>query len=182
MTEQELWRNYAEGLLRVAAESRGVDETGAELGRFAAIYDSTEGLDRLLKSPRIRKDVRNGIVDEIAAVVGMSPLGTNFVKLLVDNGRIGFVRQISSEYRRLADLLGRRQTAHLTSAAPLGDSLKERIREVLEKVTGSRLKLEAEVDEGLLGGIVARVGDRLFDGSLRGELKSIRKKLMEGED
>ena len=104
----------------------------------------------------------------------------NFLRLLVQRRRIGLLPEIA---RGFLDLLDRRSglaTAQVTSAAALTPEQEERLRERLAAYTGLQIRLDTNVDPGLGGGLVARVDDLVFDGSVGTQLERLRARLMEG--
>ncbi len=180
MIEEEIRKNYAHALLNVAGESGDIERVGTEIRSFFVLYNGDDKVRRLLGAPRIQNIAKRGMVEEIGGILGLSRLSRNFIKLLVDKKRIRYIGQISTEYRRIADERAGRQTAYVTTAIPLGKAQMARLKTVLERMSGKKVRMEVKENEAIIGGIVARVGDKLYEGSVRGELRAIGNSLMEG--
>jgi F-type H+-transporting ATPase subunit delta len=98
--------------------------------------------------------------------------------LLLERGRIRALPAIARAYRELGDQHAGRVRATVTSAQPLAAADLERVRQSLEQRTHKKVMVESQVDPSLIGGLVARVGDLVLDGSVRTQLASLREKLL----
>jgi F-type H+-transporting ATPase subunit delta len=110
----------------------------------------------------------------------ISPLVQNFMSFLVDQRRLIAFDAIVASYLELADQAEGLLTAEVVSASPLDDRRKDRLRRALSERTGQEVRLQIEVDPSLLGGAIAKVGDLVFDGSLRTQLGRLRTNLTKG--
>jgi F-type H+-transporting ATPase subunit delta len=117
-------------------------------------------------------------LEKILPRVAPSPIVQRFALLLLERGRIVLLTSLARAYRELADAHAGRVRAVVTSAAPLAPADLERVRKSLERRTKKTVMLEAEVDPNLIGGLVARVGDLVLDGSVRTQLDTLREKLL----
>jgi F-type H+-transporting ATPase subunit delta len=181
MIEEEICQNYAQALINIAGERDAVAEVGREIDAFSRLYRGNPDVGSLLASPRIRQAAKKDMIDGIGGALGLGKLCRNFLKLLVERKRIRFVNKICTEYRKIADERANRRTAYVRTAIPLDKEQQEKLRTILESVTGKMVKLEVEEDDSVIGGIVARVGDKLYDDSVKGELEAIEISLMEGQ-
>jgi F-type H+-transporting ATPase subunit delta len=180
MIDDEIRKNYAHALLNVAGESGDIEKVGTEIHSFSVLHSGDDKVRRLLGAPRIQNVAKRGMVEEIGEILGLSRLSRNFIKLLVDKKRIRYIGQISTEYKRIADERAGRQTAYVTTAVPLSKAQLARLKTTLERMSGKKVRMEVKEDGAILGGIVARVGDKLYEGSVKGELQAIGNSLMEG--
>ena len=105
----------------------------------------------------------------------------SFLLLLFDKGRIGFIGSISDFYQKLADELNGIARASLVSATTLSEDTVEKIRATLSKKTSKKIILEVEQDPELIGGIVTKIGDLIWDGSIKTQLSNMRETLKRGE-
>jgi F-type H+-transporting ATPase subunit delta len=179
MSREAVSKAYAQAIYKVAREQNKIDSVGAQLADFETVYNRYDGLRSILQCPRIKGENRKGVADEIAALLESDMLSRTVINLLIDKGRIGLLKDIYLQYKTIADRAAHRQVAHVKTAVALTDRQRDALKSTLERITGMNLTMHVERDEGLLAGIVAKVGDRLFDGSVRGELRLLRKELME---
>ncbi len=114
----------------------------------------------------------------VSELTGVTPAVRNFYSYLIDQRRLVDFPGIREEYIRLADEDAGLITAEVTSASPLDDRRKDRLRRALSERTGSEVQLDITVDPELIGGAIAKVGGMVFDGSLRAQLKQLRASLM----
>src|ERR1700749_1398213 len=166
-------RVYAEALL-AAGEDRGkIDELQEQLGQFADAVDGDRELQIFLFSPYLSS---NDKVEGLhRAVTGAEPEFTNFLELLIEKGRMPEVFRIRREYDELWKKANRRLDVTVTSAIELDPSVVGKIGEEVERQTGEKVELSSEVDDGILGGIVLRVGNMVLDASIRTRLEKLRK-------
>jgi F-type H+-transporting ATPase subunit delta len=104
-----------------------------------------------------------------------------FLRLLVERGRIQYLRMIVSCFQEFMDEETGVVRAVVRSAVPLPKDLRDKFSEVLAKVTGKQVTLQIEEDPAIVGGVVAHIGDMVLDGSIRSQLQSIRESIGRGE-
>jgi len=171
-------RRYAQAVFDIAREKKELDRWQSDLDRVAALgTDAT--VMALLAHPKVRFEDKAKILSE--RLKDINPLALNLVSLLVTRGRLGMIGDIAGEYRRLLDGYHGIERAEVTTAVALDDKDKEKLAEQLGAVVGKKVVLETKVDESLIGGIVARVGGRLLDGSVLSQLTAMKKTLAGGE-
>jgi F-type H+-transporting ATPase subunit delta len=173
-------RRYAKALFALARETQRVTEMRAEVARLGAVLAESEELRAVLLQPLHPAPQRRAVLAAVAARLEASPLLRNFLSFLVDQRRLVDWAEIEAEYGRLADAAAGLTHARVTSAAPLSDAQRERLQRVLEQRSGGRVELEVAVDPALVGGVVAQVGDLVYDGSLRTQLRQLRASLARG--
>lgn len=110
----------------------------------------------------------------------MNPMALNLVCLLATKGRLRIMSDIAAEYQRLLDSHRGVQRAKVKTAIPLSDADRERLSQQLSNMTGKKVLVEAEVDSTIVGGIVARIDDKLLDGSTQSKLTALKKELARG--
>jgi F-type H+-transporting ATPase subunit delta len=162
-------KRYASALLQVAQEQGKVAAFDGELQALAAALRQ-ESLPTVLSSPVVPPSKKKAIVDALAPKLGISSNLRNLIHILIDNERISEIPLIALIYRDLADELEGRVRVSVTSASPLGEN-EAKLKAILEKTLKQRVLLEAKVDPEIIGGMVVRVQDRVFDASLKGELE-----------
>lgn len=180
MSASALTRRYAKALVELAVEQQAVDRYGEELAMVNAVLDREELLRQLLESPTLAMDKKAAMLTDLAAALDLSAGMRKFLGLVLSKDRLGYLPQIEDTYRRLADELSGVLRARITAAVELDATQQQAIGASLEKQTGKKVALSVSVDPQLLGGIQAEIGGRLFDGSVRTQLKRIEESLTKG--
>lgn len=170
-------RRYAKALLEIGVATQSYDANGKELDRVAAAFVASPELGRTLGNPVFPLEKRRLILEDIIRRVGLSKTLRSFILLLLDKGRISAVGDIARAHRELVDLQAGRVRASITSAKPLDAATEARLKTAIEKRTGKIVVLTKKEDPSILGGVVTQVGDLVFDGSVRSQLKSLRDEL-----
>lgn len=169
-------RPYATAAFSYALEQDSVDEWSIMLEVLAiAVTDSA--LSRLIAHPKITSEQ---IIELMTEILGarVTVESQNFVRILVDAGRLELAPHISELFeRRRADAAGV-VTVKVTSAFPLTESEEKKISDVISKKSGKSCKFENSVDQELIGGAVIKVGDSVTDLSLRRRLSDLSQKLI----
>jgi F-type H+-transporting ATPase subunit delta len=173
-------RRYAKALFELAREQNRIAETREELGRLGRVLAESAELRAVLLQPLHPTAERRAVLGAVAAKLDASPLLRNFLSFLVDQRRLVEWSEIDAEYGRLADAAAGLTHARVTSAAPLSEAQRARLQRVLEQKSGGRVELELVIDPTLVGGAVAQVGDLVYDGSLRTQLRQLRASLARG--
>lgn len=175
-------RRYASALSELATEASCFDNVVADLRGMAALLNESPALKTTLTNPGFMRDERKAVLGAVVDKGGLHAISRNFLFLLVDNNRMGVFTEILSSLEALYDEQTGRVRAEVTSASPLDDAALEQLKAHLLSVTGKKeVILETQVDPELIGGIVTRVGDLVFDGSIQTQLRLIRQKLLNQE-
>lgn len=180
MSNSAISIRYARALLRLAEENKQIDQYGNELATMAGLLEREDFLRQLLDSPTFSQQKKTAILHDIAEVLGLSEQMRSFFGLLLDKGRISFIKQIDVNYRQFADELSGIVRANVRSASKLTKERVEKIRKGLEQQTGKKVMLDVEKDAALIGGLQAEMGGKLFDGSVRTQLKRMADTLAKG--
>lgn len=173
-------RRYAKALFALAREIDRVAETRAEVEQLGALIGGNQELHAVLLQPLHPAPQRRAVLRAVAERMGASPLLRNFLSFLVDQRRLVDWDAIQAEFARLADEAAGLTQVRVRSASPLSDAQRERLQRALERKSGGRVALEVEIDPALLGGAVAQVGDLVYDGTLRTQLRQLRASLARG--
>jgi len=177
MTIGILGRRYATALLSLATSAGNVDKVGGDLNDFIATWNSSRDLRSVFENPSVGVQARRNILRDIAEQTGMQPVLRDTLLLLSDRGRLRFVGDVAEAYTALAEARSGRVRAEVVSASPLPEAYFTELQKTLERVTGKQVSIGHRVDASLLGGVVTRVGDRVFDGSLKNRLKELTHEL-----
>jgi F-type H+-transporting ATPase subunit delta len=169
---------YAEALFGAARERDELEEVFSDLSEFIEALHDSEELRLFFYGGQVPERQKRRALDGLTE--GMKTSTTNFLKVLVDNGREEILEEVLARYEGLVkEHLGRIEV-EVTTAVELSeeqrDRLKERLADVLE---GREIILETNVNPDLIGGAVFRYGGRMMDGSIRGRLESLREGMLE---
>jgi F-type H+-transporting ATPase subunit delta len=169
---------YAGALFEAARERSELEDVLSDLGEFVSALHKSEELRLFFYGGQVPERQKRRAIDGLTE--GMKTSTTNFLKVLVDNGREEIVEEVLGRYEQLVkEHLGRIEVG-VTTAVELSqeqlDRLKERLKGTLE---GKEVVLETNVDPELIGGAVFRFGGRMMDGSIRGRLESLREGMLE---
>jgi F-type H+-transporting ATPase subunit delta len=172
-----LARRYAKAIFDIGAAQDGLDKMGADLRTLANAMKTSTELQSLLSNPAIRKADRRKIIDALLQRIGVVTTTRNTVYLLLDKERLQSLPAISRELDAMIEAKAGRVAAEVTSAKPLDPSQLSQITATLEKLSGKKVSVTTRQDAELLGGVVAKVGDTVYDGSLRTQLRTLRDEL-----
>lgn len=178
MIAGSLARRYARALFDVGVSQGTYEQLGRELDDLAATYAGSRELAEALGNPVFKMSQRRAVLETVLARVGVSPTTRNFALLLLDRHRIGILPEIAREFRRMVDDKVGRVRAQVVSATPLAPDAELRIQRSLEQTTGKKVLLEKKTDPEILGGVVAQVGDVVYDGSVRTQLELMRERIL----
>ena len=171
-------RRYARALFGIGVDAGKFEALGDELSELASLWNQSAELRQALENPVFRPEEKRAVLREHPARVAPTPEVQRFVLLLLDRRRIVLLPAIARAYRELADAQLGRVRADVTSAEPLAPATLDRVRRSLEQRTGKKVIIELAVDPELIGGVVARVGDLVLDGSVRTQLADLRARLL----
>lgn len=173
-------RNYAEALLLAAEASGDVGLHGELIDAVAGAISADARIALVLASPRVSKRVKGELL--AAALEGRAPVEfVRFLQAVVRRGRQGLIPDIAREYQDLVDLKLNRVHAGVTLSVEPDGRLREDIVRRLTAVLGKEVRGHFRADPRILGGVVVRVGDRIYDGSLRRRLNTLRRRMLAGE-
>ena len=173
-------RPYAQAAFEVAQESNALAELSESFAAAKALLEDGQ-VASFLAVPALTHEERltflQGLFGEAvgdgSVFAGGSQHGTNFLKLLLENGRVAVLPEIAEHFEALKAKVENSVDAVITSAAPLSDARMQEIAASLKDRLGRDVKLTSEIDENLIGGAVIRAGDVVIDGSLRARLEGL---------
>ncbi len=168
-------KRYSQAVFEIALETKELDRWQSDLRRIASLSEDM-ALITLLESPKFRFDDKIKILAE--RLSDINPLALNLTRLLVARGGLSMIGDIADEYKRLLDSYRGIEQAEVITVIPLDDEDKLRLEERLSVIVDTKVVLKSEVDSSLIGGIVARIGGKLLDGSTRSKLAALKKELV----
>lgn len=180
MTASAVAARYAEALADVVTASGSAlrpQDALAELGAFEATLHSSTALFNALVSPAVPASRKRAVVERVGEDLQLSKITRNFLFVLVDHRRMP---ALSNILRMFEEALDRRlgfARVEVASARELTGAQRASMTEALERLTGKRVRAQFHIDESLIGGATARVGSTVYDGSVRGQLQSLERRL-----
>ena len=178
-------RPYAQAAFQVAVEAGALGELSESLNTAKAVLADGQ-VDAFLRNPALDDDKRlrflNGLFERAAGpssvFAGSNEHGQNFLKLLLEYGRVSVLPEIADHFDALKAEVENTVDVTVTSAAPLSAPQQAEIEAALKARLGRQIKLETELDENLIGGAIIRAGDVVIDGSLRSRLEGLANALV----
>ena len=168
---------YANALADIVLEQGASEPARKQLGDFGAAYAESAELRNFLASPAVARESKHEIIEKLAARMGASKIIRNFLFVIVDNQRATLLPDIVKTFEHV---LRQRQgvaEAQIASAVELSETQKGTLMRTLEGLTGKKIQAKYSLEPGLLGGAVVRIGDTIYDGSLRNQLNQLRARL-----
>ena len=180
MTFTGISSRYAHALVdALLSPNAGVDAHDAlsSLNEFVDAMGTSHDLELVMFSPSVPPARKRAVIQKIADAMQLNRLIRNFLFVLSDHRRLPLLRDIAGQaFVVLDERLGFLR-ADVSAAAPLGDEKQREIAAKLGEMTGKRIRIEMKIDPDLIGGVVARVGSTVYDGSVRGRLQLIGERL-----
>jgi F-type H+-transporting ATPase subunit delta len=178
MARRTYARRYAQAVFNIAREKNELDRWQSDLRKIATLAEDAK-LMAVLENPKIHfKDKARLLSQGLGKI---NPLALNLVYLLVSRGRLGIIGEIADEYQRLLDSYRGIEQAEVTTAIPLDAEDRQRLEQRLGAMVGKKVVVKPKVDPKVVGGVVARIGGKLLDGSTRSKLVALKKALASGE-
>jgi len=168
-------RRYAQAIFALAREDNSYDRWCSELEQIAALF-AIPLAAKALTSPVLSAERKVAVIE--TEVPDLQPRTRNLLRLLAHHNRLRLLPEIASALRELVNRARGIATARVTTAVPLDAAAQELLAERLGRYLGQQVELETTVDPSIIGGVIARVGDLLLDGSVRGRLEALRRRLL----
>lgn len=173
-------KRYARALIQIGEEDGNYELYGVELKGFEELLEASPELRDVMLNPIYEREIKKRAIRLVAEKLRLSPIVQNFLLLLVDKRRITALKHVVRCYQELVDEVAGRIRAQVFAAVPLEEPVQEVLKGKLETLTGKKVILEVAQDPDLIGGIVTKIGDKVYDGSVRTQLASLREILLKG--
>jgi F-type H+-transporting ATPase subunit delta len=178
LSVQALARRYAAALADVVTTRGEAQEVRDELEAWETMTQSNPQLLEVFRHPTIPHEQKRAVLGDLVARTRVRPTTANFLQVLLQNHRLGDLSEVNRQFAQELDRRSNIVTAQVTTARPLARDAQESLRAKLSRMTGRSVRLEVEVDDSLIGGVVTRIGSTLYDGSVRGQLEQIKRKML----
>ena len=178
MKQLILAKRYAKAIFSLGKEQGKVEAYAESLNAIAQLYKNTElEVEDALTNPLYPVDARQKVMAKIAESVDADVIMTGFLNLLIEKKRVDVLPEIATAVQEMLDREENISHGSVTSAIEFDSGLLEKIQATLEKITGNKVILETQVDPSIIGGIVAKVGDLVLDGSIRTQLNGLKESI-----
>jgi len=169
-----LAERYAAALFELADERNALDEVANDMRELRAMLQASADLTRLVRSPVLSRDEQGKAMAALAADAKLSKLSADFIAIVARHRRLFAVPAMIEAY--LGKLAARRGevTAEVIAAQALTKAQEDALAEQLRRVVGGRVTMDLRVDPSLLGGMIVKIGSRMVDGSLKGQLQRLQ--------
>jgi F-type H+-transporting ATPase subunit delta len=174
-------RRYARALFDVVSKSGDVDSALSELKALGAAISGHADLQRALTSPGVPPGAKLNVMRDVIALQPVSRVVARLLTLVVENDDVDEIDEIVEAFEQRVLDLHQVVRAEITSAVPLSDDKLRAIEASLADASGARVVITPRVDPAILGGVVAKVGSRVYDGSVARHLARIRTRLVSGD-
>ena len=171
-------RRYAQALYQEAAAQGVTDAVDADVQILGETMDDSRELKLFFESPVISRDKKEAVIGKLFDGK-VDDLVVRLMKLLVQKGREDVLPAVIEQYADLRDERLGQVEALVRTAMPMEYDETEDLRKALEAKTGKKVRLRIEVEPDLIGGVVVRIGDRVYDGSVQHQLETLRDQLAE---
>jgi F-type H+-transporting ATPase subunit delta len=168
---------YANALADIALTQSAADAVNKQLADVGAMYKESAELRHFLTNPAVDRAAKHGVIEKLLARIGASKIIRNFLFVVMDHQRAHILPEIITAFQEVVRRKQGIAEAEISSAMELSAAQKAEFAFTLERLTGKRVETKYSLDAALLGGAVVRIGDTIYDGSLRSRLNEMRAKL-----
>jgi len=180
MAGQTVARRYATALADVVNKSGDVEGVKNELSTWEQLIAGNAALHSAFANPSIAASKKEGVLEALIGKTNPSKVTSNFLRILLRNGRLTDLADINTRFESVLEERSGVVTGQIVSTHELSAAERKELETSLEKVTGKDVKLTYRVDGNIIGGIVARIGSTVYDGSVRTQLENLKEQLLNG--
>src|SRR6266849_2182869 len=177
MSLQTMARRYASALADVVLERGEAADVQAELAQWEEMIQSTPHLLEVLRNPTIALEQKRTVLNKLIERAKPRQTTVNFLKVLLQNHRLTDLGEINRKFAETLDERAGMVAATVTTARAVSEDAQQELLGKLARLTGKKVKVGFATDPDLLGGIVARIGSTVYDGSVRNQLQMIKEKM-----
>jgi F-type H+-transporting ATPase subunit delta len=173
-------KKYAKALIEIGQEENRYREMGRELRNISAVFADNPELKRFAINPMYKLEDRQGLIEKVANAIEIYPVVKKFLAILVETRGIGIVEDISSAYSKMEDELSDIIKVNIESAIDLDEGRLKEIQKRLHEITKKEVAIVIEKNPALIGGLVFKIGNTIFDGSIKNQLQRVKEKIIQG--
>jgi F-type H+-transporting ATPase subunit delta len=173
LSSQTVARRYASALADVVIERREEREVQKEIELWASMIDSNPQLKEVFANPTVAYDQKRTVLEELISRSRVRETTASFLRVLLRNQRLAQLPEVSGRFGQVLDERAGVVAAEITTARPIPEDLKKALHDTLASATGRTVRLTFATDENIIGGLVARIGSTVFDGSVENNLERL---------
>lgn len=177
MRNTVLAKRYAKALFAVGKEDGAFADYAGVLNEMGRMFTEQSDVADALTNPLYPEDVRLKVMEGLVKALGTPAVMVNFCKLLVEKKRAGILPEIADVYQAMVDQDRNLVRGTVVSASTLAPEMNEKIKATMEKITGKQVELTNRIDPAIIGGMVAKVGDLVLDGSIKSQLAGLKESI-----
>ena len=177
MSLQTVARRYASALADVVIERKEEREVKQEIDQWASMIEANPQLKEVFANPTVAYDEKRKVLEELITRSRVTPTTASFLRVLLRNQRLSQLRDVAERFSQVLDERGGVVSASVTTAKPIPEDLQNQLRETLTAATGRNVRVTFNTDETIIGGLVARIGSTIFDGSVQNRLERLSDEL-----
>jgi F-type H+-transporting ATPase subunit delta len=172
-----LAKRYAKALVEIGQERNALEKYGDDLSSVTELMGDSKDFREVLINPVFTREDKKRIAGQIFEKLQTDPMVANFVNLLIDRKRIDQLAGIEKAYRGEVDDIRGITRGEVISAEPLSEEQLGRVTDALSQISGKKVLVATRVESSLMGGLTAKVGDKVFDGTIRTQLSQLKETL-----
>jgi len=180
MSVETISRRYATALADVVLKTGEVEIVKSELTTWEQMIAGSESLHSAFGNPSIAHLKKEQVLEALIAKARPTKTTANFLRVLLRNSRLTELREINERFAIVLEERSGSILAEVSSARELSENQKNELKANVEKLTGKQVKLNFDINNELIGGVVTRIGSTIYDGSVKTQLENLREQLMNG--
>ena len=177
MSLQTVARRYSAALADVTIERHEEREVQKELDQWAGMIEANPQLKEVFVNPTVAYDQKRKVLEDLISRSRVRDTTASFLRVLLKNQRLSQLRDIAERYGQILDERAGVVAANVITARPIPEELKSSLHETLAAATGQKVRLTFTTDETIIGGLVARIGSTIYDGSVQHQLERLSESL-----
>jgi F-type H+-transporting ATPase subunit delta len=181
LSNARISKRYARAIFSLGQQDGSYVKYGHELDDFVKCYKQHADFRHALSSPVFAMDARKKILNAVLTKGGFSQMTRNFLNLLLDKNRLGSIESINEYYTRLTDEVSNISHAEIITAMPMKKETLDRVVKTFEGLISRTIRAEVTENPDIVGGIIVRIGDTFWDGSIRAQIEGLRESFRRGE-
>ena len=178
MSIETVARRYANALADVVIKTGEANSVKSELKSWEEMISSNSNLQGAFRNPSIAQSSKEKVLDNLIKKTNPTPTTANFLRILLRNSRLTEINEINERFANVLDERSGLTSAQIISARELSEVEKAEIKTNLERLTKKTVNLNFKTDKNIIGGVIARIGSTVYDGSVKTQLEELREKLI----